>query len=234
MMKNNYKDFRSFYKSENPYRITILDDMVSKNGIGLTPYVVKQAEQNMVTQDIFSVFLENRIIFMGQEFTDDAANIIIAQLLYLNKLDSQDKIEIEINSPGGDILALRGILSVMDAISNPVATTCIAEAASCASVLLCSGEKGMRKALKYSYILVHQALSSTGNRMVQSVDFERQAKFISTLNNDIANIFVERTGLDKDSVLKAMDRDNWIRPEQAIPGKEWGPYGIIDEIVTKI
>lgn len=222
-------DFRKFYRSTNPYRMTQFDDMVS-----LSPYVVKEAENNMISRDIFSVFLENRIIFMGQEFDESAANIIIAELQYLNKLDSKAPIEFQINSPGGSILALRGILSMMDAISNPIGTTCIAEAASCASVLLVSGTKGMRKALKMSYILVHQALTSTGNRMVQNTDFMRMAKFTDTLNDDIANIFVERTGLSKDKVLEAMDRDNWIRPEQALPGKEWGPLGLIDEIITKI
>ena len=234
-----FEDFRNYYKSSNPYHITSFDDMSRRNGIitpqsSLTPYIVKEAERNMMSQDIFSLLLENRILFMGQEFSDEAANVMIAQLMYLNQLDKKGKIEIEINSPGGSIIALRGILSIMEAIDNPIATTCVGMAASCASVLLTCGTPGMRRATKYSYILVHQALSSTGNRMVQCKDLTLMAQHTAKLNDDIAETFVRTTGLAKDKVLEAMDRDNWIEPERAIPGREWGPKGLIDEIVTKI
>jgi ATP-dependent Clp protease, protease subunit len=234
MRKKTFKDFRNFYKDKNPYKMTSFDDRVSKTRNTISPYIVKEAELNMSQQDIFSHLLENRIIFFGDEFCPETCNIAIGEILFLNQQDDGKDIEFYINSPGGNITDLFGLLGTMGAVKNDISTTAIGMAASCANLLLTAGTRGKRRALPLAKLLCHQPMGGTSG---QQTDIEIEAKFITELKEDICKIYMDSTGLDHDEIWKRMDRDNWVRPEKALPvskGGDWGKYGMIDEIITKI
>ena len=235
-MKKNIKDFRKFKKSINPYGMTAFDDMIRKGALCpsnyMTPYIIKEADLHMTQQDVFSELMSKRIIFFGEEFNSDTCNTVIAQLLWLNQQDETSDINIYINSPGGSVTDCFGLLSTMDAISNDVATTSVGLAASCGNLLLVSGKIGKRKALPLAKLLMHQPMGGVKSG-TQASDIMIEANFINELKEDICKIYMRQTGLGHDEVWKAMDRDNWIRPENALPGK-FGPKGMIDEIITKI
>jgi ATP-dependent Clp protease protease subunit len=217
--------------------MTVFDDRVNSimGGVApnnaLSPYILKESEHNMMTQDIFSHLMNNRIIFFGDEFNSDTCNIAIAQILYMNQQDPEKDIDIYINSPGGAITDCFGLLSTMEAVNNDIRTTAIGMAASCGNLLLVSGTVGKRSALPLSKLLVHQPL---GGARGQASDIVIEANFITELKEDIANIYMRQTGLTHNEIWSKMDRDNWVRPEQAIPGKDWGTKGLIDQIITKI
>ena len=229
-MNKIFKDFRKFFQSKSPFQVSSLDDRYYKN---LTPYITKEADRNMVQQDIYSHLLQNRIIFFGEEFNSDSCNIAMAQLLWLNQQDPKADISIYINSPGGSVTDCFGLLSTIDAIENDVSTIATGLAASCANLLLVSGTPGKRKAVKLAKLLAHQPMGGIKSGS-QASDIVIEANFISELKEDIAQIYMNATGLNHDSVWQAMDRDNWVRPENALPGKLWGPKGMIDEIVYKL
>lgn len=233
-MKKNFKDFRNFYRSVNPYQMTSFDDRVNKPKNTISPYIVKEAELNMSQQDIFSHLLENRIIFFGDEFNSETCNIAIGEILFLNQQDEEKDIDIYINSPGGNITDLFGLLGTIGAVKNDISTTAIGMAASCANLLLTAGARGKRKALPLAKLLCHQPM---GGVRGQQSDIEIEANFIKELKEDICNIYMNATGLDHDDVWSRMDRNNWVRPEKALAnnkGGEWGKYGMIDKIITKI
>ena len=234
------KDFRKFFKSRSPYQMTAFDDRVRKGALTpqnhISPYIVREAELNMTQQDIFSYLMENRIIFFGEEFNSMTCNIAIAQLLYMDQLDSSVDANIYINSPGGSVTDAFGLISTIQAINCDVTTTAIGLAASCGNLLLVAGAKGKRKALPLAKLLCHQPMGGVPGGTQQS-DIVIEANFITELKEDICKIYMDATGLSHDEIWKRMDRDNWVRPEKALPtskGGEWGPYGMIDEICYKI
>ena len=220
-------DFRNFFRDRNPYQMTGFDDRTAS----LSPYILRESERNMMTQDIFSHLMSRRIIFFGESFNPESCNIAVAQILYMNQQDPNTDIDIYINSPGGAITDCFSLLSTMSAVGNDIRTTAVGMAASCGNLLLVSGAPGKRSALPLSKLLVHQPL---GGARGQATDIVIEAKFISELKEDIAKIYVERTGLDHDTIWEKMDRDNWVRPENAVPKKDWGPLGLIDRVITKI
>ena len=232
-------DFRKFFRSKFPYRVSQLDDRIDKINnkpldYSISPFIVKEAQDHMIEQNIFSYLLENRIIFFGEEFNSDSCNIAVGQILYLNQLDDKSDINIYINSPGGNVTDCFGLLSVMDAVSNDFSTVALGLAASCGNLLLVSGTVGKRKALRLSKLLVHQPM---GGASGQCSDVMIEAKFLQEIKDDIADIYVKQTGLDRDKVIEYMDRDNWVKPQQALSsakGGIWGNIGMIDEIVVKI
>lgn len=237
-MKNRVKDFRNYYKSSHPYKMTTFDDAVRHGAMipsnTINPYIVKEAERNMTQQDVFSHLLENRIIFFGDEFCPETCNIAIATILFLNQKDEETDINIYINSPGGTVTDLMGLLDTTRAVKNDVSTTCMGMAASCANVLLTAGTRGKRKSLPLSKLLCHQPM---GGAKGQQTDIQIEANFIKELREDICNIYMEATGLDHDDVWGRMERDNWVRPENALStkdGGDWGPFGMIDKIITRI
>lgn len=182
-------------------------------------------ESNGIPVDIFSKLLDERIIFLSDEIDSDVCNIIKAQLLYLD-YENNDDISIYIDSPGGSVYSGMGLLDVMDFIKSNIQTVNTGLAASMAAVILCSGEKGKRKALKRSRTMIHQPLTY-GGWMQQASDVEIEAKEMNTLKKELYEIISDKTGQTYDRVYKDGDRDYWMSSTDA------KKYGMIDEIILK-
>ncbi len=188
------------------------------------PYVIETSNRGERAFDIYSLLLKERIIFLGTPINDQVANVIIAQLLYLDREDPDKDINLYVNSPGGVINAGLAIYDTMQLITAPVSTICIGLAASMGTVLLCAGEKGKRFALPNATIHIHQAL---GGAQGQARDIEIAAREILRLQEVIRDIVATRTGQDPEKVGRDMDRDFYMDPKQALE------YGLIDEILAK-
>jgi ATP-dependent Clp protease protease subunit len=182
-------------------------------------------ESNGIPVDIFSKLLDDRIIFLSTEIDSDICNIIKAQLMYLDNESSSD-IKIYIDSPGGSVYSGLGLLDVMDYIKSDIITVNTGLAASMAAVILCSGTKGKRRALKRSRTMIHQPLSY-GNYMQQASDMEIEAREINSLKKELYEIISDKTGQNYDRVYKDGDRDYWMSAADA------KKYGMIDEIILK-
>ncbi len=187
----------------------------------LVPMVVDQTGANERSYDIYSRLLEDRIIFLSDEINDTTANVVIAQLIYLEGKNPDKDIYLYINSPGGSVTAGIAIYDTMNYIKCDVATICVGMAASMGAFLLSSGTKGKRYALPNSEIMIHQPL---GGAQGQASDIEIQAKHIKIIKEKLNKILSENTGKSLSQIEKDTDRDNFMSAEQA---KE---YGLIDEI----
>jgi ATP-dependent Clp protease protease subunit len=182
-------------------------------------------ETNGLPVDIFSKLLDDRIIFLSTEIDSDVCNIIKAQIMYLDS-ESDEDISIYIDSPGGSVYSGLGLLDVMDYVKSDISTVNTGLAASMAAVILCSGKKGKRKALKRSRTMIHQPLTY-GGWMQQASDVEIEAKEMNHLKKELYEIISEKTGQNYDRVYKDGDRDYWMSSQDA------KKYGMIDEIITK-
>jgi ATP-dependent Clp protease protease subunit len=182
-------------------------------------------ESNGMPVDVFSKLLDDRIIFLADEIDSDVCNIIKAQLLYLESVNDDD-IKIYIDSPGGSVYSGLGLLDVMDFVKPDIVTINTGLAASMGAVILCSGTKGKRKALKRSRTMIHQPMSY-GGYVQQASDMEIEAREMNSIKKELYEIISEMTGQNYDRVSKDGDRDYWMN---AIEAKK---YGMIDEIVTK-
>ena len=187
------------------------------------PQVIETTHRGERSWDIFSRLLKDRIVFLGTEVNDDVANIIIAQLLYLESEDPDKEIMLYINSPGGVITSGLAIYDTMQYIRCPVSTLCLGMAASMASVLLCAGTKGRRLALPNSRILLHQPL---GGARGQATDIEIHAKEILYLRQKLTDIYVKHTTQDAEKIRRDTERDFYLSAEDS------KTYGLIDEVVT--
>jgi ATP-dependent Clp protease protease subunit len=194
---------------------------VSRTQNNNTPYLL---ESNGMSVDIFSKLLEDRIIFLSTEVDDYVCNIIRAQLLYL-EMESDKDIKIYIDSGGGSVYSGLGLLDVMDFIKPDIITVNTGLAASMAAVILCSGTKGKRKALRRSRTMIHQPLGYTG--YAQATDMEIEAKEINSLKKELYEIISDTTGQVYDKVYKDSERDYWMTASEA------KKYGMIDEIIQK-
>lgn len=202
---------------------TKFDDYFRKlNKKNMTTHLI---ESNGLSVDIFSKLLDDRIIFLSDEIDSDVCNIIKAQLLYLES-ESDEDIKIYIDSPGGSVYSGLGLLDVMDYVTPDIVTINTGLAASMGAVILCSGAKGKRKALKRSRTMIHQPLGY-GGWMQQASDMEIEAKEINSLKKELYEIISDRTGQSYDRVHKDGDRDYWMT---AVDAKK---YGMIDDIVIK-
>jgi ATP-dependent Clp protease protease subunit len=181
-------------------------------------------ESNGMPVDVFSKLLDDRIIFLADEIDSDVCNIIKAQLLYLESV-SDDDIKIYIDSPGGSVYSGLGLLDVMDFVKPDIVTINTGLAASMGAVILCSGTKGKRKALKRSRTMIHQPMSY-GGYVQQASDMEIEAKEINSLKKELYEIISDRTNQSYDRVYKDGDRDYWMTAQDA------KKYGMIDEIIT--
>src|SRR5690554_1226864 len=188
----------------------------------MTPYIIEERQLNVAQMDVFSRLMMDRIIFLGDPVSDQVANIIQAQLLFLQSADSHRDIQIYINSPGGSVYAGLGIYDTMQYISPDVATICTGMAASMAAVLLCAGAKGKRAALKHSRVMIHQP--SGGAQGVAS-DMEINLREMLKVKNELYEIISEHSGQSFDWVEKSSDRDYWMTSSEA---KE---YGMVDEVL---
>lgn len=189
----------------------------------LVPYVIEQTSQGERSYDIFSRLLKDRIIFLGGEVNDDSANIIVAQLLFLEADDPTKDIYIYINSPGGSVTAGLAIYDTIQYIKCDVSTICVGMAASMGAFLLAAGTKGKRFALTNSEIMIHQPLGGTQG---QATDIAIHAKRIIELKEKLNQILSDRTGQAYEKIAEDTERDNFMSAEAA------KAYGIIDEVIT--
>lgn len=188
----------------------------------MTPYIVEERKLNVAQMDVFSRLMMDRIIFLGTPINDEIANIIQAQLLFLESVDAAKDIQIYINSPGGGVHAGLGIYDTMQIIKPDVATICTGMAASMGAVLLCAGAKGKRSALKHSRVMIHQPL---GGAQGQATDMEITLKQILMLKDELYNIIADHSGQTVERIQKDGERDYWMTSAEA---KE---YGMVDEVL---
>lgn len=190
----------------------------------ISPTIIEERKLNIATMDVFSRLMMDRIIFLGVPIDDDVANIIQAQLLFLESVDANKDIQIYLNTPGGSVYAGLGIYDTMQYINPDIATICTGMAASMGAVLLCAGEKGKRTALKHSRVMIHQPMGGVSG---QASDIEITAREIEKLKKELYDIISIHSGVDYDKVWKDSDRDYWMIAQEA---KE---YGMIDEVLLR-
>ncbi len=190
----------------------------------VSPTIIEERQLNVATMDVFSRLMMDRIIFLGAPIYDDAANIIQAQLLFLESVAPEKDIQIYINSPGGSVSAGLGIYDTMQLVSCDVATICTGLAASMGAVLLTAGAAGKRQALPHSRVMIHQPL---GGVQGQASDIEITAREIQKTKQELYEILAHHSGASLETIARDADRDYWLTAHEA---KE---YGLIDEVLTK-
>ena len=198
------------------------NEFTEPNNLGLVPMVVEQSGRAERAYDIYSRLLKERIIFLVGPINDNVANLVVAQLLFLESEGVKD-ISIYINSPGGSVYSGLAIFDTMNYLKSDISTLCIGQAASMGALLLCAGAKGKRHVLPNSRVMIHQPL---GGFQGQASDIEIHAKEILQLKKKLNNILSKQTGQSEDLIEKDTDRDNFMDADQAVK------YGIVDSILT--
>ena len=217
-------DFKKYAADRFGISSLTMQRYISASNGYISPTIIEERQLNVASMDVFSRLMMDRIIFLGLPIDDYVANIIQAQLLYLDSADPGKDIQIYLNTPGGAVHAGMGIYDTMQYISADVATICTGMAASMGAVLLTAGKKGKRSALKHSRIMIHQPM---GGFEGQASDIEIQAREILKIKNELYQIIALHTGNPVEKVEKDADRDHWMTSFEA---KE---YGMIDEILQK-
>lgn len=217
-------EFRKYATKHMCINSLTYDNYSSRITSSLTPYIIEERQLNVAQMDVFSRLMMDRIIFLGTGINDQVANIVQAQLLFLESVDSKKDIQIYINSPGGSVYAGLGIYDTMQIVKPDVATICTGMAASMGAVLQCAGAKGKRTALKHARIMIHQPL---GGAEGQASDIEITAREIQKLKKELYEIIAQHSGQPYDKVWADSDRDYWMIAAEA---KE---YGMIDEVLEK-
>ncbi|MBR6202282.1 MAG: ATP-dependent Clp endopeptidase proteolytic subunit ClpP [Bacteroidaceae bacterium] len=218
------EDFRKFATKHLGMSSMVLDDVVKSQAGYLNPYILEERQLNVTQLDVFSRLMMDRIIFLGTEVNDYTANVLQAQMLYLDSVDSAKDISIYINSPGGSVYAGLGIYDTMQFINSDVQTICTGMAASMAAVLLVAGKEGKRSALPHSRIMIHQPM---GGAQGQASDIEITAREIQKLKKELYTIISDHSHQPFDKVWADSDRDYWMTAEEA---KE---YGMVDEVLKR-
>ena len=219
------KEFKKFAIKDQGLNSLYLEPLLqSMYPVGMTPNIIEERQLNAIAMDVFSRLMMDRIIFLGTPVSDQVANIIQAQFLFLASTDSSKDIQIYINSPGGSVYAGLGIYDTMQFIKPDVATICTGIAASMAAVLLCAGEKGKRSGLKHSRVMIHQPMSGAQG---QASDIEIAAKEVLKLRDELYQIIGSHTGQKFDKIYEDSDRDYWMKAKEALD------YGMIDEILER-
>lgn len=190
----------------------------------ISPSILEERQLNVTQMDVFSRLMMDRIIFLGTEVNDYTANVIQAQLLYLDSVDSDKDISIYLNTPGGSVYAGLGIYDTMQFVKSRVATICTGMAASMGAVLLVAGEKGMRAALPHSRVMIHQPM---GGIQGQASDIEITAKEILKLKDELYQIISDHSGQTMEKIRQDADRDYWMT---AVEAQE---YGMIDKVYKR-
>ena len=190
----------------------------------MTPYIMEERQLNVAQMDVFSRLMMDRIIFLGTDVNDQVANIVTAQLLFLESVDSAKDIQIYINSPGGSVYAGLGIYDTMQFIKPDVATICTGIAASMAAVLLCAGAEGKRSALPHSRVMIHQP---SGGAQGGASDMEINLKEMLKLKNELYEIIAKHSKQPFAKVYKDSERDYWMIAREA------KDYGMIDEVLER-
>jgi len=189
-----------------------------------TPNIVEERRMNVIGLDVFSRLMMDRIIFFGVPVTDYTANVVQAQLLFMESADPNRDVQIYINSPGGSVTAGLGVYDTMQYVTPDINTICVGMAASMGAVLLAAGEKGKRSCLKHSRVMIHQPL---GGAQGQASDIEISYRLIKQMQKELYDILAKHTGQPYEKIEADCDRDHWLRPTEA---KE---YGIIDSILVR-
>lgn len=190
----------------------------------MTPYIIEERQMNVAQMDVFSRLMMDRIIFLGTEVRTDVANILQAQLLFLESVDPKRDIQLFINSPGGSVIDGLGIYDTMQYVGPDIATTCTSLAASMGAVLLCAGTAGKRVALPHSRVMIHQL---SGGMFGQFSDMEIRYELSKQLRHELYTIMAEHCGRTFEEIERDSDRDNWMRAAEA---KE---YGLVDEVLER-
>jgi ATP-dependent Clp protease protease subunit len=221
MNPNEFYRYATRHAGINPVS---LNKYASIHNSYISPTIIEERQLNIVTMDVFSRLMMDRIIFLGVPIDDTVANIIQAQLLFLESTDSKKDIQIYLNTPGGSVYAGLGIYDTMQYITADVATICTGMAASMGAILLCAGAKGKRTALKHSRILIHQPM---GGAEGQASDIEITAREIQKMKKELYEIIAYHSGQTYDKIWNDSDRDYWMTSEEA------RDYGMIDEVLVR-
>jgi ATP-dependent Clp protease protease subunit len=214
------KQFKKYATKHHGVNSLYYDKIVSS----MTPYIIEERQMNVASMDVFSRLMMDRIIFLGTGVDDYVANIIQAQLLFLESVDASKDISIYINSPGGSVYAGLGIYDTMQFVKPDVATICTGMAASMGAVLLCAGAEGKRSALPHSRVMIHQP---SGGAQGVATDMEINLKEMLKLKEELYEIISQHSKQPYDKVYKDSERDYWMKATEA---KE---YGMIDEVLTR-
>lgn len=217
-------EFYSYATKHRGISSQTLDDYIMASNGYISPTIIEERQLNVAQMDVFSRLMMDRIIFLGVPIDDYVANIVTAQLLFLESTDPQKDVFLYMNTPGGQVYAGLGIYDTMQYVAPDIATICTGIAASMGAVLLCAGTKGKRSALPHSRIMIHQPM---GGAEGQATDIEIIAKEIKKLKDELYQIISLHTGQPFDKVEKDGDRDFWMRSDEA---KE---YGMIDEVLNR-
>ena len=221
-MNNEFQKYATGHLGINPLGLEQYISKINNNGY-ISPTVIEERQLNVAQMDVFSRLMMDRIIFLGTAIDDYVANIIQAQLLFLESTDSKRDIQIYLNSPGGSVYAGLGIYDTMQFISPDVSTICTGMAASMAAVLLCAGAPGKRSALYHSRVMIHQPMGGVEG---QATEIEITAREIQKLKKELYEIIAKHSGQTYDKVWADSDRDYWMTATEA---KE---YGMIDEVLS--
>ena len=219
-MKN---DFLKFAVS-NGMNSMHVENAMNASASYISPSILEERQLNVTQMDVFSRLMMDRIIFLGTEVNDYTANVIQAQLLYLDSVDSDRDISIYLNTPGGSVYAGLGIYDTMQFVKSKVATICTGMAASMGAVLLVAGEKGMRAALPHSRVMIHQPL---GGIQGQASDIEITAREILKLKDELYQIISDHSGQTVEKIRQDADRDYWMTAKEAVE------YGMIDKVYSR-
>ncbi|MBQ8452504.1 MAG: ATP-dependent Clp endopeptidase proteolytic subunit ClpP [Prevotella sp.] len=217
-------DFRNYATRKLGINGMVFDDVMKTQAQYMNPYILEERQLNVTQLDVFSRLMMDRIIFLGTEVNDYTANVLQAQLLYLDSTDSGKDINVYINSPGGSVTAGLGIYDTMQFISSDVATICTGMAASMAAVLLVAGQEGKRSALPHSRVMIHQPL---GGVQGQASDIEIEAREIQKYKKELYTIIANHSHTDYEKVWADSDRNYWMTAQEALE------YGMIDQVLTK-
>ena len=214
------KEFKKYAIGHHGVNSMYYDKLVNS----MTPYIIEERPMNIASMDVLSRLMMDRIIFMGTGVDDYVANIITAQLLFLESVDASKDISIYINSPGGSVYAGLGIYDTMQFVKPDVATICTGMAASMGAVLLCAGAEGKRSALPHSRVMIHQP---SGGAQGVATDMEINLKEMLKLKEELYNIIAHHSKQPYDKVYQDSERDYWMRADEA---KE---YGMVDEVLRR-
>ena len=217
-------DFRKYATQHLGMNGLVFDEVMKAQAHYMNPYILEERQLNVTQMDVYSRLMMDRIIFLGSEVDDYAANTLQAQLLYLDSVDSGKDISIYINSPGGSVTAGLGVYDTMQFISSDVATICTGMAASMAAVLLVAGAEGKRSALPHSRVMIHQPL---GGVQGQASDIEIEAKEIQKFKKELYTIISNHSHTPYEKVWQDSDRNYWMTAQEA---KE---YGMIDQVLER-
>lgn len=222
--RDEFKKYAVKHRGMSSMHLDKYMDAVVPDINGFTPQVIEERQMNIVGMDVFSRLMMDRIIFMGVPVNDYVANVVQAQLLFLESTDSKRDIQMFINSPGGSVIDGMGIYDTMQYVAPDVATICTGLAASMGAVLLCAGNKGKRTCLPHSRVMIHQP---SGGMQGQFTDMEISYKLIKQLRNELYEIMAKHTGKTFEQIEKDSDRDNWMTATEA------RDYGLVDEVLER-